>query len=42
MGYDGGRQGIDTEFWLGNLSSNVHMGGREGDGRITLKCILER
>jgi len=37
-----GRQGIHTDFWMGNLLTNVHWENREEDGGITLSCMLRR
>lgn len=36
-----GRQGINKESWWRNLLGNVHLRYREGDGRITLRRMLD-
>jgi hypothetical protein len=30
------------EFWFGNLSENVHLEYRKGDGRIPVRCVTGR
>jgi hypothetical protein len=36
----GGRKGVHTKFWWGNLRGNFHLEGREGDRKITLILFL--
>jgi hypothetical protein len=35
-----GRQGMQTQFWWGNLLKNCHLEGEKGSGRIALSRML--
>jgi hypothetical protein len=42
MWYVTGEDEVLTEFWCGNLKEREHLGNLGADGKIPLKCILNK